>query len=108
MTGYNVKLGKAVVNWGARNQVSVSFSTCEAEYFSMKISCQEVIWINRVLIEIGLPAKSPTTIRSDNQSGISWEERQKLPSKLAKHIDVRFHYIHDGITQHLVVIRYVP
>lgn len=107
-TGYIVKLGDTVVNWGARKQASVALSTCEAEYLALSDASQEVIWMRRLLKEIGQVVKGPTTLRSDNVAAISWATGRKTIFKRSKHIDVRVHFIRDLVTQQQVHVVYVP
>lgn len=107
ISGFAVKLGSAAVVWGARKQPSVALSTCEAEYFAMSIAAQEVVWIRKVIQEAGLPMNVPTALRSDNRSAICWATGEKLPSKRAKHIDVRVHFIRDLVARKELQIEYV-
>lgn len=106
-TGHLVKLGNAVVNWGARKQQAVALSTCEAEYFALSEASKEVIWMQRVLHEVGKNVKGTTPLRSDNDSAITWAVGSKKHSKRSKHIDVRVHFIRDLVAQKKVEVVYV-
>ena len=108
MSGYITKLGSSLIGWGARKQASVALSTCEAEYFALSVAAQEIIWMRKVLMEIGFPPLKATPLRSDNQSGISWAVGEKLPSRRAKHIDVRVHYIRDVTRKKEILVQYIP
>ena len=109
MSGYLVKLGEATVMWGAKKQTAVALSTCEAEYHAMTEVAQEVIWIRRVLQESGLKVVTERVpIKSDNQAAIGWATSEKCPSKRAKHIDVRVHFIRGLVKKLVVEVGYVP
>lgn len=108
MTGYIVKLGDGVVNWAARKQATVALSTCEAEYCAKSVAAQETIWMRNVLKDFGLQEDGPTRLMSDNCSGISWANGEKLPGKRAKHIDVRVHYIRELVRDGKIKVSYVP
>lgn len=107
MGGYIMKLDDAVVSWGARKQTSVALSTCEAEYFAMSQAAQEAFWMRKVLKEIGLKINTPTVLYSDNISAIAWAEGEKAPSKRAKHIDVRIHFVRDLVQSRDLSIKHV-
>lgn len=108
MIGYVVKLVDGTINWGSKKQTSVALSTCEAEYFAMSIAAQEVVWKRKVMSEIGLIMKGPTLLHSDNESAISWAGADKLPSKRAKHIDVRVHIVRDLVEKKELQVEYIP
>lgn len=108
MSGFIVKIGEAVVNWGSKKQTSVSLSTCEAEYFAMSIACQEVVWMRKVLSEFGVLSEGRTKLLSDNSSAISWASGGNISPKRAKHIDVRVHFIKDLVANKFVQVGYVP
>jgi len=107
-SGYMVKLGDSLINWTSRKQHSVALSTCEAEYIALSSASQECVWMRRMLRDLGQHIDEPTPIKSDNMSGISWADGEKIPWKRAKHIDVRFHYVRELINLREVEIGYVP
>lgn len=48
MTGYVVKIGDALVNCEAKKKTSVALSTCEAEYLTLSIAYEEVVWLREL------------------------------------------------------------
>ena len=68
---------------------------------------QEVVWMRRLLKEIGKPVKGPTPLYSDNNSAISWAQGKKATYKRAKTIDVRVHFVRDLVEQRKVDVAYV-
>ena len=108
MSGYLVKIGGAMVIWGAKKQNAVSLSTCEAEYHAMPLAATELVWLKRVLCEAGVvDSTSPIVIKSDNQSAIAWATGERCASGRAKHIDVRIHYIRDLVQQRVLEVEYI-
>jgi len=108
MSGFIIKLGSASCIWGSKKQPTVALSTCEAEYHALTMSAKEIIWIRRVLQEVGFEVHNPTSMNSDNQCGIDWATSDKCPSTRAKHIDVQVHYIRDLCEEGTIDIPYVP
>ena len=106
-TGYMVKLGETLVYWGARKQASVARSTCEAEYLALSDASKEVLWLRRLLNEMGMGINSPTPLRSDNESAISWAVGSRKNIKRAKHIDVRVHSVRDLVAKKIVEVTHV-
>ena len=72
MSGYFVKLGDATCVWGSKKQSAVALSTCESEYYAMTLAAQQVVWIRRVLKEIGIKMEESSPLRSDNLAAIDW------------------------------------
>ncbi len=108
MSGFIVKLGSASCIWGSKKQPTVALSTCEAEYHALSMAAKDIIWIRRVLQEVGFDVHNPTSMSSDNQCGISWATSDKCSSTRAKHIDVQVHFIRNLYKEGTVDIPYVP
>lgn len=107
-SGFLVKFGSAICVWASKKQKTVALSTCESEYYALTLAAKETIWIGGVLSEVGLKQKGPSPIRSENQSAIAWATGERCPSKIAKHIDVRIHFIRDLVKAGIIDIAYVP
>ncbi|XP_055622886.1 uncharacterized protein LOC129766386 [Toxorhynchites rutilus septentrionalis] len=52
-TGYVVYYAGGAVCWVSRRQSCVTLSTMEAEYVALAETCQEVIWLRRLLEDFG-------------------------------------------------------
>ena len=59
----------------------------------MTYAAQETTWVMPVLTEAGLEVNTSVPIRLDNQFAINWAAGERCPSGLAKHIDVRVHFV---------------
>ena len=62
------------------------------------------MWIQLVLIELGLVHKSSTNLRCDNRSGIKFVYNLMYHSK-AKHIDLDTHYIRDLVVDGVTLLQ---
>ncbi|XP_065073527.1 uncharacterized protein LOC135697684 [Ochlerotatus camptorhynchus] len=66
-TGYVVFYGGGAVCWVSRRQSCVTLSTMEAEYVALAETCQEVVWLRRLLEDFGEKQVKATVINEDNQ-----------------------------------------
>ncbi|XP_047261383.1 uncharacterized mitochondrial protein AtMg00810-like, partial [Capsicum annuum] len=70
ITGYLVKIGDSIVSWKSKKQATVSRSSAEAEFRSMKDVTAELIWVLVLVKEICLDITLPAEIYSDSKSAI--------------------------------------
>ena len=82
-------------------------STCEAEYVSLSITCQETIYLARLVNELVNHDLQSPIIKNDNQGALSLIKNPVKHSR-SKHIDIRYHYIREVYSNGDVVIDYVP
>ena len=95
-TGYAVFMGDYPVIWCSKLQVSVALSSTEAEYMALSSTTQEVLWLRKLLKELGFTQQHPTVIYEDNKSCIDIASTFKNTSG-SKHIDIRHHFIRDRV-----------
>ena len=67
----------------------MSKSSTESEYVASSGACQEAVWLRRLLADIGLEQKGPSTIYEDNQGTIEFTKNPRFHNH-TKHIDVSF------------------
>jgi hypothetical protein len=60
-TGYVILLNGGAVHWRSHRQRIVTLSSTEAEYAAANEVTVQVVWIRRLLNELGFPDSSPTT-----------------------------------------------
>lgn len=105
-TGGIIKLAGSPVSWLSKKQDTVAKSTTEAEYIALSTVADEVLWLQELMKELGMPAIYPTMILEDNQPTISVCKNQKS-SKVAKHIDTKYHSLEDSILKGRIDVSYV-
>jgi histone deacetylase 1/2 len=59
--GFAVFLGTNLISWSARKQATVSRSSTEAEYKSVANATTEVMWVQKLLQELGVPSPKMAT-----------------------------------------------
>ena len=88
-----------------KKPLSVALSTTSAEYIALSQCAQEIVWVRRLLHEIGDGTVSPTKIFEDNQGPIKLA-RNPGSSKRTRHIDIRFHFTREAIEEGVVNLEY--
>ncbi|CAI7878093.1 unnamed protein product [Closterium sp. NIES-54] len=68
--GYVCLFGGGAKSWRSKKQNEVGLSSCETEYMSLHHGAKEVVWLRRLLEEIGVCQKEPTVIFCDNESAV--------------------------------------
>ena len=69
-TGYVFKISGGPVSWQSRMQTSVALSSMEAEYMAASAATQEMMWLNRLLHQLGFRTPRPTVLYKDNKAAI--------------------------------------
>ena len=102
-----VTLGGTVVSHASKTQHVVSLSTLEAEYIAAGDEVEEALLVRAVLFFI-VPETSGASVKVlENNQGAKAPIEYPLSSATSKHIDVRFHLIHDLFRTRKVSVEYV-
>ena len=104
-SGFALLLNEAVVSWRSKRQPTVALSSAEAEYISGSSLVQEVIYLRKLLDNLGFPQREPTVIFADNETCIAWSEGSIGGSDRAKHLDLRVHFLHEAVQAGHLVLR---
>jgi len=100
-----------LIHWQAMSQSVVALSTLEAEYIACSHATRESLWLRRMMKEAagGMAVKivdGPVPIGCDNQGaiklitlGVVWQK--------SKHIEVKYHHVHDEQMKGAVKFQYI-
>jgi hypothetical protein len=84
----------------------VALSSLEAEYIGCSDATREAIWLRRLTMEI-IGDQQPLKIYDDNQGALKLV-KSGIVQAHTKHIDVKFHHIHDEmVNQKTVNFEYI-
>ena len=109
MSGCVVMMGGATVAWAVRQQEVVALSSAEAEYVGLCMGVKETVWIRRLVagLRIVKDCSAPTTVLVDNQATVGLVYNASV-NRRTKHIDVRYHYSRQAVSDKLVTLKYCP
>jgi len=93
-TGYAFNIGSRVVSWSSKKKPIVSFSSTKAEYKALFAATSEVVWLRRLLQDVGEEQKEPTMIKCDNQSSIKLANNPIYHAR-TKHVDAQFLFVRE-------------
>ena len=108
ITGYCFQISPTspMISYKSRKQPTVALSTCEAEYMSLVAAIQEEKYLTSFLNEIINLNQKMFTLHSDNQSAIALV-KNPLQHQCTKHIDVKYHFVRDEISDGKLKLLYV-
>ena len=106
-TGFVLFYSGGAVSWASRRQDCVTLSTLEAEYVALTETCQEVVWMRRLLGDLGEEQTTATVVNEDNQGCLNFA-RSERSSKRSKHIETKRHFVKDLCERGEVELVYCP
>ncbi|KAH9687766.1 hypothetical protein KPL70_014887 [Citrus sinensis] len=94
-TGYVFTFAGAAVSWVSKLQTVMVLSTTEVEYMAATQACKEVIWIQRLLEELG-HKQEKISVFCDSQSALHIARNPAFHSR-TKHIGVQYHFVREVV-----------
>lgn len=104
-SGVVLLLNGGPVTWFSCKQGIIATSTTDAEYVAAQDAGKEIVWIRRLLKEIGCNQNRPITLYCDNAAA------EKLIShpmfhRRTKHIDVKCHYTRELVENRTIDVKH--
>ncbi|KAK9074869.1 hypothetical protein SSX86_003188 [Deinandra increscens subsp. villosa] len=106
VSGYFVLLGGSPLSWKSKKQATVSLSSAEAEYRSMRRVTAELAWLSRLLQELSLPLSVPVSLKCDSQAAI-YIARNPVYHERTKHIELDCHYVREKLQDGLIDLSHI-
>ena len=106
-TGYIFVINNGPVSWSSHKQSSNAISTMESEYMAISDASREAIARTQFYTDLDIFPSSPPLILSDSQSALALTG-DTTSYQRAKHIDIRYHIIHDVIAKEQITVDYIP
>ncbi|XP_048135760.1 uncharacterized mitochondrial protein AtMg00810-like [Rhodamnia argentea] len=101
ITGFCVFLGDSLISWCAKKQTVVSCFSTESEYRAMVDTTVDIIWLCRLLADLGIGSSAPIPLHCDNKSSIHITTNPVFHER-TKYIDIDCH-----ITRHQLQARII-
>ena len=96
-TSYVFTVGDTAVSWVSQLQKIVALSTTEAEYVAITEASKEMIWLQRLMEELG-KEQGCNTLWSDSQSAVHLARNPAFHAR-TKHIQLRYHFIRSALDE---------
>ncbi|KAM0055171.1 putative RNA-directed DNA polymerase [Helianthus debilis subsp. tardiflorus] len=106
-SGYFTLVGGNLVTWKSKKQKVVALSSAEAEFRGIARGLAEVLWIHKLLSEIGFLQTEPSKIMCDNQAAIQISENPVQHDR-TKHVEVDRHFIKEKLEAKIVELPFIP
>jgi len=84
--------GNGAVSWSSKKQPTVALSSTEAKYRGVVIAACEIVWLQKLLSNLGQSVDALVVIYCDNISSILLANNQVYHAR-TKHIEVHYHFI---------------
>lgn len=107
VSGYFISFGDSPVSWKSKKQITVSLSSAEAEYRSLRRLTAELAWMTRLLHELTVPDVTPVPVHCDSQAAIHIAKNPVFHER-TKHIDRDCHSVRSKLLDGLISLSYVP
>lgn len=104
-SAYVFSLVSGICSWASKKQIVVAQSSAEAEYVAAAKATSQVVWLRRILEDIGEKQDKATTLYCDNKSAISIG-KNSVSHDRTKHIAIKYHFVKEAIEKGEVQLVY--
>ncbi|GJY23649.1 ribonuclease H-like domain-containing protein [Tanacetum coccineum] len=101
VTGYCVFFNNCLISWKSKKQNTISKSSTEAEYRSLSSATCEVIWIQKLLMDLKSKVTLPIDLFCDNKSALQLAINHVFHER-SKHFEIDVHFIKEKIAKGLL------
>ena len=96
---------QVLFSWSSKKQPTVALSSTEAEYRAACSGTCEVVWLRRLLGEIGFSQQSPSIVLCENQSCLAIARNPVFHAR-TKHIEVQYHFVREKILDSTIYLEH--
>lgn len=105
-SGYFTLVGGNLVTWKSKKQKVVALSSAEAEFRGIARGLAEILWLRKLLKEVGFPPKDTCELRCDNKAAIGIFETPVQHDR-TKHVEVDRHFIKEKLEEGVIRLPFV-
>ena len=85
----------------------VAHSPAEAEYRALALTTCEVLWIRKLLHDLGLHTLGPTILKCDNKAALSMVANP-VQHECIKHVEMDCYFIREKLITGAIKTEYIP
>ena len=100
-SGYFTFVGGNLVTWRSKKQKVVALSSAEAEFKGMAKGLCELLWLRRLLTEIGFGPSYKMKLFCDNKAAIDISHNP-IQHGRTKHVEVDKHFIRQNLKEKII------
>ncbi|XP_053235887.1 uncharacterized protein LOC128409424 [Podarcis raffonei] len=104
-SGMVMMFANSIIGWKSKKQGFVATSSCEAEYGSLSLACNEIIWFIQILKDLDCKVDLPIQEYEDSQSCIALAGSEIMKSA-SKHIAIRHANLRDCVQNGVIKLEY--
>jgi hypothetical protein len=104
--GYFTFVEGNLVTWRSKKQKVVARSSAEAEFRGLAKGICELLWVRRVLQELGIDHQEPMKLYCDNKSAIEIA-RNPIHHDRTKHVEIDRHFIKEKLDSKIIELLFV-
>ncbi|CAI7866723.1 unnamed protein product [Closterium sp. NIES-53] len=104
--GYICCVGGSPVSWKSKKQGEIAHSSTESEYMALFHGVKEVVWMRRLLEELGQEQEGPTPVFCDSQGAIAMARNAVLHG-LNKHMHIKWHWVRKEVKKGTISLHYI-
>ncbi|GKD27959.1 ribonuclease H-like domain-containing protein [Tanacetum coccineum] len=101
ISGYCVFVNGSLVSWKRKKHATLSKSSAEAEYRAMASATCEIMWVLKILKDLGQNDLTPMDLFYDNKSAIQIAANPIMHEK-TKHFDIDVHLVREKVASGLL------
>lgn len=105
-SGYFALVGGNLVTWRSKKQKVVALSSAEAEFRGIAKGVMEILWLKKLMKDIGFPVSSTSKLWCDNRASIHISENPVQHDR-TKHIEIDRHFIREKLDAKIIELPFV-
>ncbi|CAL8152275.1 unnamed protein product [Prunus armeniaca] len=105
-SGYFTFVGGNLVTWRSKKQKVVSRSSAEAEYRGMAQGVCELLWLRRLLRDLGFGPQKPMDLYCDNKAAITIAHNPVQHDR-TKHVEVDRHFVKEKLDAEMISFPFI-
>ncbi|CAL9017436.1 unnamed protein product [Prunus brigantina] len=105
-SGYFTFVGGNLVTWRSKKQKVVSRSSAEAEYRGMAQGVCDLLWLRRLLRDLGFGPQKPMDLYCDNKAAIAIAHNPVQHDR-TKHVEVDRHFVKEKLDAEIISFPFI-